>query len=131
MHTEPPDVPFPPTTSASRAITFQGFLTTLTLPREEVVTVRGPTNRAQPSFTCFSLTGFLSFLLNFLSHFRVCSGLGTFGFAHGRLDLSLRSPTNPTLHRAVAGVNVPSHFPETTAAAPYPGRSLSVASSRV
>ncbi|PKI47269.1 hypothetical protein CRG98_032340 [Punica granatum] len=43
-------VPFLPMTSASRAIMFQGFLTTLTLPREEVVTVRGPINRAQPSF---------------------------------------------------------------------------------
>ncbi|PKI67385.1 hypothetical protein CRG98_012222 [Punica granatum] len=34
------DVPFPSTTLASRAITFEGFLTTPTLPREEAVTVR-------------------------------------------------------------------------------------------
>ncbi|PKI36136.1 hypothetical protein CRG98_043474, partial [Punica granatum] len=55
-HRSPSRVPFPPTTSASRAIVFKGFLTTLTLPREEVVTVRGPTDRAQPSFARFSLT---------------------------------------------------------------------------
>ncbi|PKI65922.1 hypothetical protein CRG98_013693 [Punica granatum] len=40
VHTESSDLPFLPTTSASRAITFQGFLTTLTLPLEEVVTIR-------------------------------------------------------------------------------------------
>ncbi|PKI63897.1 hypothetical protein CRG98_015678 [Punica granatum] len=38
-HRTPSDAPFLPTTSASRAITFKGFLTTLTLRREEVVTV--------------------------------------------------------------------------------------------
>ncbi|PKI56239.1 hypothetical protein CRG98_023370 [Punica granatum] len=121
VHTEPSDVPFLPTTSASRATTFKGFLTTLTLPCEEVVTVRGPINRAQPSFIRFSLTGFLTFLPNFLSHFRVCSGLGTFGSAHGHLDPPLRSPTNPTLHCTVTGASMPSHSPETAAAVPSPG----------
>ncbi|PKI49287.1 hypothetical protein CRG98_030330 [Punica granatum] len=41
-HIGPLRVPFRSTTLASRAITFKGFLTTLTLSREEVVTVRGP-----------------------------------------------------------------------------------------
>ncbi|PKI63991.1 hypothetical protein CRG98_015604 [Punica granatum] len=56
------DVPFPPTTLPSSATMFKGFLTTLTLPREEVVTVtcytgsnapnhrtRGPTPPNSPS----------------------------------------------------------------------------------
>ncbi|PKI32047.1 hypothetical protein CRG98_047562, partial [Punica granatum] len=37
--TGPLRVPFRPMTSASRTITFKGFLTTLSLPHEEVVTV--------------------------------------------------------------------------------------------
>ncbi|PKI64517.1 hypothetical protein CRG98_015080 [Punica granatum] len=49
------------------------------------------------------------------------SGLGTFGSAHGHLDPSLRSPTSPTLHRAVTGASVPNHFPETATATPSPG----------
>ncbi|OWM71004.1 hypothetical protein CDL15_Pgr012381 [Punica granatum] len=109
-HPSSPRVPFRPTTSASRALTLKGFLTTLTLPREEVVTVRGPTNRAQPSFTRFSLTGFLSFLPNFLSHFRIYSGLGTLGTAHGHLDPPLRSPTSLISHRAVTEASVPTPF---------------------
>ncbi|PKI52417.1 hypothetical protein CRG98_027198, partial [Punica granatum] len=52
---------------------------------------------------------------------QVCSGLGTFGSAHGHLDPPLRSPTNPTLHCAVTGASVPSHSPETAAAVPSPG----------
>ncbi|PKI36895.1 hypothetical protein CRG98_042714 [Punica granatum] len=111
---ELPDVPFLPTTSESRAITFKGFLTTLTLSREEVVTIRGPINCAQPPFTCFPHTGFHSFLPNFLSHFRVHLGFGTLGAAHGHLDPSLRSPTSPTSHRAVPGARVPSRSPETS-----------------
>ncbi|PKI77650.1 hypothetical protein CRG98_001988 [Punica granatum] len=51
----PPLVPFRSTTLSSRAITFKGFLTTLTLPREEVVTIRGPIHRAQPPFHLFFL----------------------------------------------------------------------------
>ncbi|PKI34499.1 hypothetical protein CRG98_045110, partial [Punica granatum] len=104
------DVPFHSTTSASRAIKFKGFLTTLTLPREEVVTFRGPTDRAQPSLSRFSLTGSTDFLPGFLSHFRVCSGLGKLRSAHSHLDLPLRSPTSPTLHRAVTGASVPTLF---------------------
>ncbi|PKI31297.1 hypothetical protein CRG98_048312, partial [Punica granatum] len=42
---------------------------------------------------------------------------GTFGTLHEHLDLPFRSPTNPTLHHAVVGASVPSHFPETAAAA--------------
>ncbi|OWM91564.1 hypothetical protein CDL15_Pgr012323 [Punica granatum] len=103
-------LPFRPTTLASRAITFKGFLTTLTLPREEVITVRGPINRAQPPFHHFSLTGFFVFIPNFFSLFRVRPGLGTFGSAHGHLDLPLRSPTSPTSHRAVPGASVPTSF---------------------
>ncbi|PKI67384.1 hypothetical protein CRG98_012221 [Punica granatum] len=49
------DVPFLSTTLASRAITFKGFLITLTLPYEEVVTVREPLHRAQPPFHPSSL----------------------------------------------------------------------------
>ncbi|PKI54256.1 hypothetical protein CRG98_025350, partial [Punica granatum] len=67
-------------------------------------------------FVRFSLTGFLAFLPNFLSRFRVCSGLGTFGSAYGHLDSPLRSPTSPTLHLAVPGACVPAHSPETAAA---------------
>ncbi|PKI52025.1 hypothetical protein CRG98_027580 [Punica granatum] len=37
-------------------------------------------------------------------------GLGTFGTTHGRLDPSLRSPTSPISHRAVAGASVSTHF---------------------
>ncbi|PKI62730.1 hypothetical protein CRG98_016875 [Punica granatum] len=51
------------------------------------------------------------------------SGLGTFGSAHGHLDLPLRSPTNPVSHRAVAGASMPTRFPETAATAPLSGRS--------
>ncbi|PKI42624.1 hypothetical protein CRG98_036987 [Punica granatum] len=43
------------------------------------------------------------------------------GFAHGHLDLSLRSPTNPISHRAVVGASVPTHFPETAVAVLPPG----------
>ncbi|PKI46290.1 hypothetical protein CRG98_033316 [Punica granatum] len=50
-------------------------------------------------------------------------GLGTFGSAHGHLDLPLRSPTNPISHRAVARASVPTRFPETAAAAPLSGHS--------
>ncbi|PKI78852.1 hypothetical protein CRG98_000713 [Punica granatum] len=50
-------VPFLPTTSASCAITFKGFLITPTLPREEVVMVREPFNRAQPPFHFLLLIG--------------------------------------------------------------------------
>ncbi|PKI64424.1 hypothetical protein CRG98_015183 [Punica granatum] len=92
------------------AITFKGFLTTLTLPREEVVTVRGPINRAQPP-------GSTRFLPYFPLHFQACPGLVMFRSAHGHLDLLLRSPTSPTPHRAVAGTRVPTHFPRTAAAA--------------
>ncbi|PKI32197.1 hypothetical protein CRG98_047412, partial [Punica granatum] len=42
--------------------------------------------------------------------------LGTLGTTHDRLDLSLRSPTRPTSHRAVAGARVPTRSPETVAA---------------
>ncbi|PKI46778.1 hypothetical protein CRG98_032828 [Punica granatum] len=86
------------------------FLTTLTLRREEVVTIRGPIHRAQPPFHSFSLTGFFVFISNFLSLFRVHPGFGTFGTTHGRLDPSLRSPTSLISHRAVAGASVPTHF---------------------
>ncbi|PKI67354.1 hypothetical protein CRG98_012251 [Punica granatum] len=55
VHTGPPHVPFHPTTLASHAITFKGFLTTHTLPREEVVTSQGPIHRAQPPFHSFLL----------------------------------------------------------------------------
>ncbi|PKI58209.1 hypothetical protein CRG98_021380 [Punica granatum] len=50
-------VPFLPTTSASHSITFKGFLITPTLPREEVVTVREPFNRAQTPFHFLLLIG--------------------------------------------------------------------------
>ncbi|PKI73165.1 hypothetical protein CRG98_006452 [Punica granatum] len=46
-------MPIPPTTLPSRAITFKGFLTTLILSREEVVTIRGSIHRAQPPFHRF------------------------------------------------------------------------------
>ncbi|PKI64331.1 hypothetical protein CRG98_015276 [Punica granatum] len=38
------------------------------------------------------------------------SGLGTFGSAYGPLDPPLRSPTSPTLRRAVTGASVPTSF---------------------
>ncbi|OWM90080.1 hypothetical protein CDL15_Pgr000867 [Punica granatum] len=103
-------VPFRPTTLASRAITFKGFLTTLTLPREEVVTVRGPIHRAQPPFHPFPFIGFRWFSPSFFSLFRVCSGLGTFGVVRERLGLPLRSPRSPISHRAVARASVPTSF---------------------
>ncbi|PKI47576.1 hypothetical protein CRG98_032031 [Punica granatum] len=123
VHAGPLRVPFRPTTLPSRAIPFKGFLTTLSLPREEVVTVRGPISRAPPPFHHFSLTGFFVFILNFFSLFQACPGLGTFGSVHGHLDLPLRSPTNPISHRAVAGASVPTRFPETVAAEPLSGHS--------
>ncbi|PKI70909.1 hypothetical protein CRG98_008704 [Punica granatum] len=107
----PNDVPFPPTTSSSRAITFKGFLTTLTLPSEEVVTIRGPIHRAQPPFHLFFLYWVPFPLPSFLSRFQACPGFGTFKTTHGRLDPSLRSPTSPIPHRVVAGASVPAHFP--------------------
>ncbi|PKI49421.1 hypothetical protein CRG98_030191 [Punica granatum] len=105
----PNDMPF--RSLPSRAITFKGFLIALTLPREEVVTIRGPIHRAQPPFHRYSLTGFSVFIPDFLSLFRVHLGLGTFGSVHGRVDLPLRSPRSPTSHRAVTGASVPTHFP--------------------
>ncbi|PKI59968.1 hypothetical protein CRG98_019635 [Punica granatum] len=47
---------------------------------------------------------------DFLSLFRVCLGLGTFGTFHELLDLSLRSPRSPILHRAMVGASVPTPF---------------------
>ncbi|PKI70483.1 hypothetical protein CRG98_009117 [Punica granatum] len=85
------DVPFPSTTLASRAIKFKGFLTTLSLPREEVVTVREPYDRAQPPFRSFLLVGFHYFYRVFPQRFW--------------------SPRSPTLHRAMVGVIVPTSFP--------------------
>ncbi|PKI59330.1 hypothetical protein CRG98_020285 [Punica granatum] len=74
-------------------------------------------------FIVFLFTGFLAFTPSFLSLFRVRPGLGTFGSAHGHLDLPLRSPMNPISHRAVAGASVPTRFLETAAAAPLSGHS--------
>ncbi|PKI78559.1 hypothetical protein CRG98_001066 [Punica granatum] len=67
--------------------------------------------------------GFFIFLPGFISLFRVCLGLGTFGPAHDHLDLPLRSPTNPVSHRAVARASVSTFFPETAAAAPLSSHS--------
>ncbi|PKI50217.1 hypothetical protein CRG98_029400 [Punica granatum] len=106
-----PDVPFPPAISASHAITIQGFLTTLTLPREKVVTVQEPYNRAQPPSRLSLLIGFRCFSLFFLLSFQVCPGPCTFETIHERLDLSLRSPRNLTLLDVVIGVVVPTSFP--------------------
>ncbi|PKI39330.1 hypothetical protein CRG98_040278, partial [Punica granatum] len=39
--------------------------------------------------------------------------LGMLGFAHGRVDPPLRTPTNPTSHRAVTGTSVPTCFSPT------------------
>ncbi|PKI61786.1 hypothetical protein CRG98_017836 [Punica granatum] len=50
MHPNFNNVPFFSKTLPSHALTFKGALITLTLPREEVVTVRGPIHRAQPPF---------------------------------------------------------------------------------
>ncbi|PKI61055.1 hypothetical protein CRG98_018557 [Punica granatum] len=96
---------------------FKGFLPTLTLPREEVVTVRGPIHRAQPPFHPFLFYRVPRLLPSFFSLFRACLGLGTIGTTHERLDPSLRSPTRPILHLAVAGARVPTRFPGTAAAA--------------
>ncbi|PKI46553.1 hypothetical protein CRG98_033055 [Punica granatum] len=85
---------------------FKGLLTTLTLSREEVVTIRGPIHRARPPFYRFSLTG-----------------RGTLGSARAHLDLPLRSPTSPTPHRAVPGARVPSRSPETNRGCPFSGHS--------
>ncbi|PKI66599.1 hypothetical protein CRG98_013008 [Punica granatum] len=112
-HPRAPDfnnVPFPPTTLSSRAITFKGFLIILTLPHEVVVTVRGPIHRAQPPFHPFLLYRVLFSLPNFLSLFRACPGFGMFGSVHERLDSPLRSPTSSILHRAVVGARVPTPF---------------------
>ncbi|PKI56097.1 hypothetical protein CRG98_023511 [Punica granatum] len=105
----PNDVPFPPTTSSSRAITFKGFLTTLTLPREEVVKIRGPIHSAQPPFHLFFLYRVPFPLPSFLSRFQACLGFSTFGTTHKRLDPSLRSPTSPIPHHAVARASVASN----------------------
>ncbi|PKI65583.1 hypothetical protein CRG98_014083, partial [Punica granatum] len=88
-----------------------GFLTTLTLPREEVVMIRGPIHRAQPPFHLFYLYRVPFPLTSFLSRFQACPGFGTFRTTHGRLDPSLRSPTSSIPHRAVVGASVPAHFP--------------------
>ncbi|PKI68465.1 hypothetical protein CRG98_011154 [Punica granatum] len=122
-HPSPPLVPFRSTTLASRAIAFKGFLTTLTLPREEVVTIRGLIHRAQSPFHLFFLYRVLFPLPCIDSLFRVHLGFGTFGTTRGRLDPSLRSPTSPIPHRVVAKASVPTHFPETVAAAPLSGHS--------
>ncbi|PKI59197.1 hypothetical protein CRG98_020412 [Punica granatum] len=104
------NVPFPPTTLASRAITFKGFLTALTLTREEAVTVREPYNRAQPPFHFFLLIGFRYFFPVFLLSFAVCPGLRTFQVVHEHLDLPLRSLRSPILYRAEVGAVVPTPF---------------------
>ncbi|PKI47120.1 hypothetical protein CRG98_032489 [Punica granatum] len=119
----PNDVPFRSTTLPSCAITFQGFLTTLTIPHEEVVAIRGPIHRAQPPFHSFFFTGFLVFIPNFLSLFRVRLGLCTFGSVHSHLDLPLRSPRSSTSHHAVTGASVPTHFPRAATTAPLSGHS--------
>ncbi|PKI58441.1 hypothetical protein CRG98_021199 [Punica granatum] len=102
----PPRVPFRSTTLSSPAITFKGFLTTLSLPREEVVTIRGPIHRTQPPFHLFFLYRVLFPLPCVHSLFQVHLGIGTFGTTHGHLDPSLRSPTSLIPHRAVAGASV-------------------------
>ncbi|OWM85536.1 hypothetical protein CDL15_Pgr023430 [Punica granatum] len=89
---------------------FKGFLIILTLPREEVVTVRGPIHLAQPPFHPFLLYRVPFSLPNFLSLFRACLGFGTFGAVHERLDPPLRSPTSPILHHAVVGASVSTSF---------------------
>ncbi|PKI55768.1 hypothetical protein CRG98_023836, partial [Punica granatum] len=94
------NVPFPLATLASRVITFKGSLITPTLPCEEVVTVREPYNHAQPLFH--------SLLPSFLSSFRVCPGIGTFGTIHECLDLSLKRPRSLISLGVVVGASVPS-----------------------
>ncbi|PKI73168.1 hypothetical protein CRG98_006455 [Punica granatum] len=49
------------------------------------------------------------------------AGLGTFGSAHGHLDPSLRSPTNPTLHCAVLGARMPTRFSTDCRGCQHPG----------
>ncbi|PKI34314.1 hypothetical protein CRG98_045295 [Punica granatum] len=110
VHRATNNVPFLPTTSASRAITFKGFLTTLTLPREEVVTVREPTYRAQPPFRPFHFYRVSRLLPSFFLLFPIHLGLGTFGFVHGGQYLPLRNPTSPTSHRAVPRASVLTPF---------------------
>ncbi|PKI70968.1 hypothetical protein CRG98_008642 [Punica granatum] len=110
VHARPLRVPFRSTTLASCAITFKGFLTTLTLPREEVVTIRGPIHRAQPQSHSFPFIRFRRFSPSFLSLFRVCSSLGTLGVVRERLGLPLKSPRSPISRRAVAGASVPTSF---------------------
>ncbi|PKI72293.1 hypothetical protein CRG98_007316 [Punica granatum] len=95
-------------TLASRAITLKGSLITLTLPREEVVTVREPYHHAQPPFHLILLYRVHFLLPSFLSLFRACPGFGTFRTIHERLDPSLRSPRSPILHRAMVGASMTS-----------------------
>ncbi|PKI31813.1 hypothetical protein CRG98_047796, partial [Punica granatum] len=57
-----------------------------------------------------SFTGSIDFFTEFVSLFPACSGFGTFGTVHEHLDLPLRSPTSPTLPRAVTGASVPTPF---------------------
>ncbi|PKI58250.1 hypothetical protein CRG98_021332 [Punica granatum] len=62
---------------ASRVYTFEGFLTTLTLPRGEVVTCREPINRARLLFSFLFLYRVSQFFFHeFLLGFPVCSSLG-------------------------------------------------------
>ncbi|PKI64527.1 hypothetical protein CRG98_015090 [Punica granatum] len=111
VHRATNNVPFLPTTSASRAITLKGFLTTLTLSREEVVVmIRGPINRAQPPFIRFSLIGFSVFIPELFLTFSSLSRAWHVRDYPWGLDLSLRSPTNSILHRAVTGASVPTPF---------------------
>ncbi|PKI68958.1 hypothetical protein CRG98_010638 [Punica granatum] len=49
-------------------------------------------------------------LLGSKKSFRLGPSLGTFGTFHERLDLSLRSPRKPILHRAVVEASVPTPF---------------------
>ncbi|PKI69608.1 hypothetical protein CRG98_010000 [Punica granatum] len=104
------NVPFPPVTSASHATTFEGFLTTLTLPREEVITVREPSIRAQPPIRFFSLIRFPQFLPIICSPFSGLFRLCMFKAYHEHLDLFLRSSRNSISLGAVAGAGVPTPF---------------------
>ncbi|PKI57119.1 hypothetical protein CRG98_022490 [Punica granatum] len=85
-----PNVPFPLATSASRAIAFEGSLTTLILSREEVVTVREFSTRAQLPLR--------SLLLYRLRTFEAC---------HEHLDPSIGSSRNSILLGTVVGASVP------------------------
>ncbi|PKI44738.1 hypothetical protein CRG98_034873, partial [Punica granatum] len=78
------------------------------LPRRRIA--RTPVHATHGDIRFIQIFIFQAFQIFKLSDIGAFAGLGTLGSARAHRDLPLRSPTNPTLHRAVTGASVPTRF---------------------